>query len=334
MNQGWTYYDRIQPHTAGQTILAYYTQRYTHSSQADWQTRIDQQQILLNGKPTQPQTILKNGHQLSYYRLPWEEPTAPLAFSVLYEDKHLWVINKPSGLPVLPGGGFLENTLLHQLRSRYPTETPIPVHRLGRGTSGAILIAKTQTARAHLAKQFRTRSATHNSAYNAPQHTTHGATRPPSVKTPKNSQTLTKIYRALVGPTTSAKISDRFTCTYPIGKLPHHKIGHIYGHSPTGLPAHSECTVLQRSATSTLLDVSISTGRPHQIRIHLAAAGFPLLKDPLYPIGGAPTPNCTARPGDVGYYLHAHQLRFIHPQTGHPISITAPPPAILQLSPH
>ncbi|MEL7225922.1 MAG: RNA pseudouridine synthase, partial [Cyanobacteria bacterium J06576_12] len=85
MNQGWTYYDRIQPHTAGQTILAYYTQRYTHSSQADWQTRIDQQQILLNGKPTQPQTILKNGHQLSYYRLPWEEPTAPLAFSVLYE---------------------------------------------------------------------------------------------------------------------------------------------------------------------------------------------------------------------------------------------------------
>ena len=314
MNQGWTYRDRIQPHTAGQTVLAYYSQRYQHSSQAEWQTRIEQQQILLNGQPTSAQTLLKSGHQLSYYRLPWKEPAAPLNFKILYEDDHLWVISKPSGLPVLPGGGFLEHTLLHQLRLHYPNQSPIPIHRLGRGTSGAMLIAKTQIARANLARQFRTRSATQVA----------------TIKTPENPQTLANIYRALVGPTSPSQLPEHFTCTYSIGKLPHNRIGHIYGHHPAGLPARSDCTVLQRTSTSTLLKVSIFTGRPHQIRIHLAAKGYPLQGDPLYPIGGAPAPNCTARPGDIGYHLHAHQLQFIHPQTGQPIFITAEPPSILK----
>ncbi|MGB3669997.1 MAG: RluA family pseudouridine synthase [Phormidesmis sp.] len=314
MNKGWIYRDRIPTAAAGQTALAYYAQRYRHSSVTVWQTRLQQGQIRLNGQPIQPHTILSPSWQLTYHRPPWQEPLAPLDFKVLYEDDHLWVIDKPAGLPVLPGGGFLEHTLLHQMRSHHPTCTPVPIHRLGRGTSGAILIAKTQTARIQLAQQFRTRTAAQVSA----------------VKTPGNAQTLTKVYRALIGPTTPCELSDRFTCTYPIGKLPHSEIGHIYGHLPAGLASRSDCTVIQRTATTTLVDVSISTGRPHQIRIHLAAAGYPLLGDPLYPVGGVPAPNCTARPGDTGYHLHAHQLRFIHPHTQQPISITAKPPEILE----
>ncbi len=314
MNKGWIYCDRIPPTAAGQTALAYYTQRYRHSSATVWQARLQQGQIRLNGQPIQPHTVLRSHWQLAYHRPPWQEPAAPLDFKVLYEDDQLWVIAKPAGLPVLPGGGFLEHTLLHQLRSHYPAETPIPIHRLGRGTSGAILIARTKAARVHLARQFRTRTAAQGSA----------------IKTPGNSQTLVKIYRALVGPSAAHELSDRFTCTYPIGKLPHHKIGHIYGHLPAGLASRSDCTIVQRTATHTLIDVSISTGRPHQIRIHLAAAGYPLLGDPLYPIGGAPDPDCSARPGDTGYHLHAHKLRFIHPQTEHSISITAEPPEILK----
>ncbi|MEM9945237.1 MAG: pseudouridine synthase, partial [Cyanobacteria bacterium P01_D01_bin.36] len=236
---------------------------------------------------------------------------------ILYEDDHLWVIAKPSGLPVLPGGGFLEHTLLYQLRDRYPTQTPIPVHRLGRGTSGAILIAKSQTARTHLSRQFRTRSATQSS----------------SLDTPENTQTLTKIYRALIGPTIPAQLADSFTCTHPIGKLPHHRLGYIYGrttpNNPKALPSHSTCTIIEHRPNATLLNVSISTGRPHQIRIHLAAAGHPLLGDPLYPAGGIPDPTGTVMPGDTGYHLHAHQLRFIHPHTGQTMSIIAPPPSIL-----
>ena len=314
MNNGWTYRDRITPTAAGSTVLTYYTQRYTHSTQQTWQTRIDQGQILLNDQPVTADTILSTGQQLSYRRLPWSEPPAPLHFEVLYEDSHLWVIAKPSGLPVLPGGGFLEHTLLHQLRDRYPTETPIPIHRLGRGTSGAILIAKSQTARAQLSRQFRIRTSSPNSSVSS--------TKPP----------LTKIYRALIGPTLSKP--DHFTCTYPIGKLPHDQLSYIYGRvtedTPKAMLSHSDCTIIERRPTATLLNVSISTGRPHQIRIHLAAAGHPLLGDPLYPIGGIPSPTGTAMPGDIGYHLHAHQLSFIHPETGQPISITATPPKILK----
>lgn len=312
MNQGWTYCDRISKSAAGQTILSYYTQRYRHSSQTQWRDRIEQGQILLDGQPTHPQNQLTNGQQLTYYRHPWEEPPAPLNFDILHEDAHLWVIAKPSGLPVLPGGGFLEHTLLHQLRHRYPDERPIPVHRLGRGTSGAMLIAKSQTARAHLARQFRIRSSPQDTELN------------------REPRTLKKIYRALVGP--NLPQASHFTCTHPIGKRLHYQLGYIYGHQPNGgLPSRSDCTIIQRRLDATLLDVSISTGRPHQIRIHLAAAGHPLLGDPLYPIGGIPAPNSPARPGDCGYHLHAHQLRFIHPHTGHLISITAPPPKILSL---
>ena len=79
------------------------------------------------------------------------------------------IIAKPSGLPVLPGGGFLQNTLLYQLQQRYPQEMPVPVHRLGRGTSGLMLIARSSLAKSKLSQQMRDRQ-------------------------------ISKIYRALIGP--------------------------------------------------------------------------------------------------------------------------------------
>ena len=299
MNQGWTYFDRVKPAAAGQTVLDYYTQRYRHSSEAQWRSRIEQRQILLDGQPVKAQALVHKNQSLSYYRAPWQEPAAPLDFEVLHEDEDFWAIAKPSGLPVLPGGGFLEHTLLHQMRGRYPAETPVPVHRLGRGTSGVMLVAKSQSARELLAKQFRVRS-------------------------------LSKVYRALIGPAGRDELGDRFICTYPIGKLPYPPLGYLYGHCEGGLAARSEVTVLQRGPTSTLVDVSILTGRPHQIRIHLAAAGYPMLGDPLYSAGGIPIAGGTAMPGDCGYHLHAHRLRLSHPRTGKTLSVVAQLPAILQ----
>lgn len=322
LNQGWTYTDKVRSAVAGQSVLDYYAAYYCHSDRTVWKERIETGQILLDGNRTQTNTRLKRGQILSYVRSPWQEPAAPLDFDILYEDDDLWVIAKPSGLPVLPGGGFLEHTLLHQLRARYPTQQPIPVHRLGRGTSGAMLIAKSYAARKQLSWQFRYRTANLGTA------------------TDKDCP-LSKTYRALIGQTTPDQLGDRFTCSYPIGKLPHKRLGYIYGHRPdiptleetanpiSSMVSRSQLIVLQRNACSTLVEVTIQTGRPHQIRIHLAAAGHPLLGDPLYPIGGAPDPNGSALPGDSGYHLHAHRLRFAHPRTGQSMTITAPPPAIL-----
>lgn len=296
MNQGWTYTDRLRSTADGKSVLDYYTEKYLHSGREQWQAKIEQGQILLDGQAVTQQTTLKAGQTLTYHRLPWQEPTVPLDFEVLYEDEDLWAIAKPSGLPVLPGGDCLAHTLLHQLRRRYPQETPVPVHRLGRATSGLMLIAKSQAAREGLSAQFRERS-------------------------------LSKIYRALIGPT---DLPDHFTCDYPIGKVPYAPMGYLYAHAPNGLAAYSECHILRRDLDSTLVEVSISTGRAHQIRIHLAAAGYPLLGDPLYAAGGLPTADGTAIPSDGGYWLHSHRVRFAHPRTGKTLSITAEPPAVLQ----
>jgi 23S rRNA pseudouridine1911/1915/1917 synthase len=91
--------------------------------------------------------------------------------------------------------------------------------------------------------------------------------------------------------------------------------------------------VLERLAGNSLLEVRILTGRPHQIRIHLAFAGFPLAGDPLFTSGGRPKEPMTALPGDIGYCLHAERLCFRHPSTAAPIEIWCRPPPELRGSP-
>ncbi|MDA0267608.1 MAG: RluA family pseudouridine synthase [Cyanobacteria bacterium] len=304
MNQGWTYHNRVQPQDQGLSLLAYYTQRYPHSSQAEWRSRILAGAVLVDGAIAPPDLPLQLKQRLSYYRRPWQEPPAPLGIPILYEDADLLVVAKPSGLPVLPGGGFLEHTLLHQLQQRYPQDKPVPVHRLGRGTSGVMLLGRSPLAKADLSRQLR--------------EATERAETSPAFK---------KIYRALVAP---GPIPDRFTLTTPIGRLPHDTLGYVYGASPEGKPAYSQGHVLERRADSTLVEVAIATGRPHQIRIHMAAAGYPLVGDPLYGVGGIPlifpAGQRQSLPGDCGYHLHAYELYFCHPRTAEPMTVQCPAP--------
>lgn len=306
MNQGWIYRDRVDKKAAGQTLLAYYVQRYRHSDEADWRSRILSHQVLLNGQPAAPETVLERGQQLAYHRPPWQEPEVPLDFEVIYEDADLLAVAKPSGLPVMPGAGFLEHTLLGQLKRKYPIETPVPIHRLGRGTSGLVLLGRSPLAKAELTRQMRDRK-------------------------------IHKVYRALASGT---DMPDEFTIQTAIGKVPHPTMGYIYGavaeDEPSASFAHSECRVLKRDAEATLLEVTILTGRPHQIRIHLAAVGYPLVGEPLYAIGGVPKLELNPEtgklpvPGDCGYPLHAWQIGILHPRTQQSVQIEAPPPKWLQ----
>lgn len=309
MNQGWTYCDRVSTTAAGQSLLDYYTQRYRHSSQTEWQARIERGQITVDGQTAQAEQPLQINQQLAYHRTPWQEPAVPLDFAVLHEDDDLLAIAKPSGLPVLPGGSFLENTLLHQLQLRYPQNPPSPVHRLGRGTSGVMLLARSPLAKADLSRQLR----------QSTQDKNHAAS-------------FQKTYRALIGP---SDLPDTFEITTPIGPVPYPVLGTIYAATPTGKCAYSQGHVIQRRDTQTLLEVTILTGRPHQIRIHLAAIGYPLLGDPLYVPGGLPRAVVASTklpvPSDLGYCLHAEHLQFIHPRTQKPLLISCPPPPCLRL---
>lgn len=302
LNRGWIYREQVKPANAGQTLVEYYTQQYQHSSELEWRSRIAAGQVWVNGQVATAEMRLRSGQELTYHREPWEEPEVPLAFEVLYEDGDLLVIVKPAGLPVLPGGGFLEHTLLWQLQLRYPEETPVPIHRLGRGTSGLMLMARSPRAKSNLSQQMRDRQ-------------------------------ICKTYRALVENPTSldSEIPDQFTITQAIGKVPHPVLGYIYGATATGQFAQSDCQVLQRNAQTTLLEVTILTGRPHQIRIHLSFMGYPLVGDPLYAVGGVArfVKGAIAVPGDCGYWLHAYRLGFTHPRTGALIDWISPPPAPL-----
>ncbi|BAU42122.1 pseudouridine synthase [Leptolyngbya sp. O-77] len=344
MNQGWVYREQVTQRDVGRSLLDYYSQRYPHSSRDEWQSRIAQGQILVNGQCALAEDLLCLGQQLAYHRPPWQEPDVPLEFDILHEDTDVLVVAKPSGLPVLPGGGFLQHTLLGQLQQRYPQNPPTPVHRLGRGTSGLLLLARSPAARSSLSQQMRDQTqqaeillkslAESHSHLRSPIHShLYSGWHTDDVRRTGDlgDRPLQKTYLALIGAT---DLPNRFTITQPIGKLRHPVLGYVYGAMSDGLPAYSEGQVLQRWGDRTLVEMTILTGRPHQIRIHLATVGYPLLGDPLYLPDGTPRlPNSQTEPaeklpapGDCGYCLHAHQLTFLHPTHTQPMTFTVPAP--------
>lgn len=278
------------------TVLSYLSRRYRHSSEAAWRERLDSGLILVDDSPATHQMVLKAGQSLVWRRPPWDEPDVPLCFGVLYQDRELLAVGKPAGLPTLPAGGFLKHTLFTLVRDRYPEATP--VHRLGRGTSGVVLFARTAQARKAL----------------------HGAFR---------RGELRKIYRALAS---GSPERDQFSIDVPIGPIPHARLGRVHAAIQSGRNAISNVKVLRRWVNRSLLQVHIQTGRPHQIRIHLAAAGHPLVGDPLYTAGGGFTETATVLPGEIGYRLHAERISLLHPASGLPLLITCAPPPELRLA--
>ncbi len=295
LNCGYEYREILGADAAGSTLGEFLPRRYPRFTPDEWMARIDSGLVLLDGAPASSNTILKAGRRLSWKRPPWEEPDAPCSFAILYRDEHLLAVAKPGGLPTIPGGGgFLEHTLLYLVRRRFPGASPL--HRLGRGTSGIVLFAMAQAAASKISQAW-------------------------------SGGEIVKVYRALAA---GCPVCDKFEINTPIGRVPHALLGTVYGACPSGKPARSEAKVLERRDGSSLLQVRITTGRPHQIRIHLAAAGYPLLGDPLYIAGGIPAPNSKALPGDLGYHLHHGLLEFPHPATGERVQITCSPPPPLR----
>ena len=171
------------------------------------------------------------------------------------------------------------------------------MHRLGRGTSGIVLFARTVAARHPL-----------QAAFSDPR--------------------TRKVYRALCS---GQPDLDAFAVTAPIGEVPYAPLGFLHAAAPGGRPSESQVTVLERRPGESLVDVEIRTGRPHQIRIHLAWADHPLVGDPLYGPGGVPLPGTIALPGAPGYLLHAHRLELAHPRTGAWLCLECQPPPALRV---
>jgi 23S rRNA pseudouridine1911/1915/1917 synthase len=154
LNRGYVYTTIISSKYDGQTLLAHLASLYPHSSPQDWQQTLNNGEVTLNGLTADGNESVTSGQTLVWNRPPWIEPDAPQHFEVLFDDPYLLAVNKPSGLPTLPGGGFMENTLLRLVQKHTPNANP--VHRLGRGTSGIVLFAKTPQAASNLTANWNT----------------------------------------------------------------------------------------------------------------------------------------------------------------------------------
>jgi 23S rRNA pseudouridine1911/1915/1917 synthase len=293
LNRGYAYTTIIGSKHHGQTLLSHLASLYPHSTPQAWQQNLNNGEVTLNGVTAAGSESVISGQTLVWNRPPWMEPDTPQHFEVLFDDAHLLAVNKPSGLPTLPGGGFMENTLLRLVQKQFPNASP--VHRLGRATSGIVLFAKTAQAASALCANW---------------------------NTPK----IQKIYRALAQ---NIAEHDAYEILTPIGLVPHPRLGQVWAAKSDGKPSKSLARVISRRASTTAnagtttFEVNLHSGRPHQIRIHLASIGHPLVGDPLYGLGGQPVENLPGLPGDGGYFLHAQFLKFQHPITGEQIHLEA-----------
>lgn len=286
MNQGCTYRTTIPPLADGRPLLDHLAEQFPHSTRECWRERVESGQLELDGRPAHIDSRLRRGQRLSWMRPPWREPPVPADLDLLFDDGDVLAVAKPAGLPTLPGAGYLEHTALARVRRFAPDAAPL--HRLGRWTSGILLMAREATTRAELSRRW-------------------GA--------------VEKRYRALA----SGRPAQReFDVRQPIGPLRHRRLGSIHAASPGGRDAHSSVRLIEQRDGAFLCDVRITTGRPHQIRIHLAWAGHPLVGDPLYRRGGIADDD--ALPGEPGYLLHAHSLEFCHPTRPGRLRLHCPTP--------
>ncbi len=228
---------------------------------------------------------------------------AAIPLDVLFEDEHLLVVNKPAGMVVHPGAGTKGDTLVHALLAHCAgglsgiggVERPGIVHRLDRETTGAIVVAKTDSAHRGLAEQFAERD-------------------------------LHKEYLAIVSgiPRLLSGTVDK-----PIDRDQRHR--HRMAIAEGGRPARTDWQLLEKFETAkvSLLNCVIHTGRTHQVRIHLKSIGHPLAGDRVY--GWRPhNANLPIAPERV--MLHAFKLQFTHPISGSDLDLEAPiPPDMSEL---
>ncbi|MCI6352025.1 MAG: RluA family pseudouridine synthase [Firmicutes bacterium] len=250
--------------------------------------------VRVNGKPAAKSARLSGGETVTVDVPQLRETALPpqdIPLDVVYEDDDVIVVNKPTGLVVHPAPGHpdgtLVNALLHHcgdsLSGIGGEKRPGIVHRIDRDTSGLIIAAKTDAAHLALSAQLKDHS-------------------------------LSRTYECLV---TGNMKQDSGTVNAPIGRssADRKKMAVV----PTGRRAVTHWEVVARYPGVTHLRCRLETGRTHQIRVHMAYIGHPILGDTVY---GAKKPV----PGLTGQCLHATGLRFVHPRTGEPVELHCPLP--------
>ncbi|EHC18823.1 RluA family pseudouridine synthase [Fischerella thermalis CCMEE 5282] len=288
----------LQVEEQGERLDRYLTERLTDLSRSRVQQLIEQGQVQLNGKIcTSKKTSVKQGDRICL-EIPPAEPleltAQDIPLDILYEDDQLLILNKPAGLVVHPAPGHPDGTLVNAILAHCPNlpgiggvQRPGIVHRLDKDTTGAIAIAKTEFAHQHLQAQLKAKTA----------------------------------QREYLGVVYGVPKTENGTIDLPIGRHPvDRKKMAVVSPEKGGRPATTHWRILERLGNYTLMHFQLETGRTHQIRVHSAHIGHPIVGDPVYSSGRSVGVNL---PGQA---LHAWRLRLQHPVSEEWIEVTAPIP--------
>jgi 23S rRNA pseudouridine1911/1915/1917 synthase len=302
---------KVPGSSAGERLDRFLAAAQKDLSRSRLQALIRAGRVLVEGRAARASQRLRAGERVlvelpAPRRVALEPEAIPLA--IVYEDEHLLVVDKPAGLVVHPGAGVASGTLVHALLHHAPAIADVGgagrpgiVHRLDKQTSGLMVVAKSAAAYRALVEMLRAR-------------------------------TVRRRYLAIVWglpPTATGSVEGA------IGRDPRQR-KRMAVVARGGKPARTRWRVRERLAGAALLEVTLDTGRTHQIRVHLAHLGYPVAGDPLY--GGRGKVQLSGTAGERSLRsvvlealprqaLHATELEFPHPVTGEVVRFTSPPPA-------
>lgn len=293
---------------AGERLDSFLAARVQDWSRARLQRLIEDADVLVNGRSAKSsyKTRAHDEIEIELTSLP-SATFAPedIPVEIIHEDEDLIVVNKPAGMVVHPAAGNSSGTLANalafhfrQLSTAAGVVRPGIVHRLDKGTSGLLVVAKTEVAHEDLADQFRAR----------------------------------EVFKSYVALAHGQVERRRGQIEQPIARDPRNRtrMAVVAG----GRPALSLYQVREAFARFTRLDVELKTGRTHQIRVHLASIKHPVVGDEVYGGGRDKTVSDVRVRGAIArlqrQFLHAYELGFRHPRTGQDVRFTAPLPAELE----
>jgi 23S rRNA pseudouridine1911/1915/1917 synthase len=276
-------------------IDVFLTEKIPEHSRSYIQKLIKDGLVLVNGEKVKPNFKVKPGCVIDVTIPPPQEISLqpePMELDIVYEDDDIVVVNKPQGMVVHPApgnySGTLVNALLYscdELSGIGGVIRPGIVHRLDKDTSGLLVVAKNDAAHRSLAQQIRDR-------------------------------TLKRVYWCIVEKNIK---EDKGVINAPIGRHPTNRKKMAVVNLPTAKPAITHFKVLERFGEYTLVEARLETGRTHQIRVHMAYIGHPVVGDSVY---GSRKQKFNLK----GQVLHAKKLGLIHPSTGEYMEFEAPLP--------
>lgn len=294
------YHFKVPPQAAGERLDQFLVRQPLFLSRSQAQRLIERGLVLVNSRLKRSSYKVQLG-DLIEMQLPQPQQEAVLIpeeipLEIIYEDQDLMVINKPQGMVVHPAAGHQKGTLVNALLNHCSNLSKVGgslrpgiVHRLDKDTSGIMLVSKTDLAHQELARQLKARE-------------------------------IKRRYLALVH---GGVKEERGLIDAPLGRDPKErkKIAVLAKGAVGAREARTHYRVRERYSGYTLLEVSLETGRTHQIRVHLSYAGYPVAGDRVYCFRGNPL----NLPGQA---LHAYQITFQHPRTGELLSFEAPLPKV------